>query len=275
MRPIKSFISSFLLALCSLLFAPCSLLFAQQVELGASLGGASYQGDLNLYNPVKISGISAGAFAKLNFDPHWGLGFHYNFGQIKADDAKSNNLQFNDRNLSFYTSLSELSLLVDFNLFDLLSYSRKGKMTPYLFAGVGIILFNPKATYNGNDIELKPLTTEGQAKPYKGYAPTFPYGAGVKYRLKDNMTIFSEIGYRTPYTDYIDDVSGVYASSSAFTNSSNASLSKALSDRSGEITGTYLGNPGTQRGDFRKRDNYMFVGIGISYTFVSQKCFTF
>ena len=41
-----------------------------------------------------------------------------------------------------------------------------------------------------------------------------------------------------------------------------------LSDRSaGKI-----GVPGTQRGDFRKKDSYLFVGITLSYTFVSQKC---
>ncbi len=275
MRSIKLFICSLCFALCALLLAPCSLLLAQQAEFGLNLGGASYLGDLNQYNPVKISGISGGAFAKLNFDPHWGLGLHYNFGKVKADDAKSANLQFNDRNLSFSTPLSEVSLLVDFNLFDLLSYTRKGRITPYLFAGFGILLFNPTTSYNGNEVRLKDFTTEGQSEPYKGYALTFPYGAGVRYKLMDNWTVFSQIGYRTPLTDYIDDVSLVYVAPTAFTNSIDPNLSRALADRSGEITGVYLGTPGTQRGDFRKRDNYMFVGIGISYTFVSQKCFTF
>jgi hypothetical protein len=50
-------------------------------------------------------------------------------------------------------------------------------------------------------------------------------------------------------------------------------MQQILSDRSGEVTGIYTGVPNTQRGDFRKRDTYMFVGIGITYTFVSQKCF--
>jgi opacity protein-like surface antigen len=268
MRSVRFFI-------CVLLFAPCSLLFAQQAELGLSLGGASYIGDLNPYNPLKVSGPAAGVYAKLNFDPHWGLGIHYNYGKVKADDAKSNNLQFNDRNLSFSTPLSEVSLLLDFNLFDLLSYTRKGRFTPYLFAGIGAVIYNPSTIYNGDKVQLKDLVTEGQAEPYKGTTITFPYGAGIKYKLRNNWTIFSQIGYRTPLTDYIDDVSGVYAAPSAYVNSRDFTLSNALGDRSGEINGVYLGSPGTQRGDFRKRDTYMFVGIGISYTFVSQKCFTF
>jgi len=238
--------------------------FAQQLEVGLNVGGASYLGDLNQYNPVKISGLSGGVFAKVNFNPHLGVGVHYNFGRVAADDAKSDYEQFRDRNLKFVTPLHEISFLLDFNLFDLTAYNRSTRFTPYLFVGFGTVIFNPRTTYNGKTYKLRELTTEGQAHTYKNYALTFPYGAGVKYKLKNNWTIFSQIGYRSPQTDYIDDVSGVYPDEPGF-----------LSDRSGETTNVYLGTPGTQRGDFRKRDNYMFVGIGISYTFVSQKCFTF
>lgn len=248
---------------------------AQQIEVGISAGGASYLGDLNQYDPVKISGLSAGAYFKLNFDPHWGLGLHYNYGKIKATDSHSGNEQFRDRNLSFYTPLNEVSLLLDFNLFDLYSYGPKRRFTPYIFTGIGAVMFEPKTKYKGEEFLLKNYSTEGQSKIYKGYAITIPYGFGARYKIKDNLTIFSQIGYRSPLTDYIDDVSGVYPTASQLDNSASPGLSRALSDRSGEETGVYLGAPGTQRGDFRKRDNYMFVGIGISYTFVSQKCFTF
>jgi hypothetical protein len=251
--------------------------FAQQVEVGINAGGASYLGDLNQYNPVKISGISAGAFVKLNFDPHWGLGLNYNYGKVKAADSESSNEQFRDRNLSFYTPLNEVSLLLDFNLFDLYSYGPKRRFTPYIFLGVGAVLFNPKAKLNGKEYALREYSTEGQSEVYKNYTITIPYGVGARYKVKEHWTIFSQIGYRSPLTDYIDDVSGLYPQPNSWTGTSaaNPSVSRALADRSGELTGVNLGQPGTQRGDFRKRDNYMFVGIGISYTFVSQKCFTF
>jgi hypothetical protein len=271
MRPIKLFIFINLL-----LFAPCTMLFAQQVEVGAHLGGAAYLGDLNQYDPVKISGVAGGAFVKLNFNPHWGLGLNYNYGKIKGNDAHSDDQQFRDRNLSFSTPLHEVSLLVDFNLFDLYAYNRKGRITPYIYLGVGGLIFNPKAKYKGDEYHLRDYTTEGQATPYKPYTIIIPYGVGVKYRLKNNWTVFSQIGYRTAFTDYIDDVSGLYAPSTAWpATGQSAAMSRILADRSGEVTGINRGIAGTQRGDFRKRDHYMFVGIGISYTFVSQKCFTF
>lgn len=262
------------LLLITLLINSSPFLFAQQLEIGGNVGGAGYLGDFNQYNPLKISGLSAGVFVKTNFNPHWGLGLNYHLGSIKGDDARSSYNQYRDRNLSFKTKLHELSMLVDFNLFDLYAYNRKGKITPYLFAGIGAVLYNPTTIYQGSKYDLRDYTTEGQSEPYREYVVTFPYGAGVKYKFNSSWTLFAQAGYRTPLTDFIDDVSGSYAPASAWTGS-NAPISRALSDRSGENTGIYLGEPGTQRGDFRKRDTYLFVGIGISYTFVSQKCFTF
>ncbi|RZL45308.1 MAG: hypothetical protein EOP00_17740 [Pedobacter sp.] len=246
--------------------------FAQQVEVGLNAGGASYLGDLNQNNPVKISGISAGAFIKLNFDPYWAVGLHYNYGKIKGADSLSSNAQLNDRNLSFYTPLNEASLLLHFNFFDLFTAGTRKRFTPYIFAGVGVVNFEPKTKYMGKEYLMRLYNTEGQSENYKSYAITIPYGGGIKYKKTESLSFFAQIGYRTPLTDYLDDVSGVYPSRNSWPNGGMGSI---LSDRSGEKTGVYLGDPGTQRGDFRKRDNYMFVGIGISYTFVSQKCFTF
>lgn len=251
------------------------LAYGQRVEIGIHGGAAAYLGDLNQYNPAKLSGSSAGAYVKLNFNPRWGLGLNYNYGKIKGFDSQSTNAQLQERNLSFHTPLNEISLLADFNFFDLYSDGSKRKFTPYLFAGIGTVVFNPKTYYNGIEYQLRFFNTEGQAETYKQYALTIPYGAGVRYKFTERWQLYSQIGYRTALTDYLDDVSGVYPSVDAWKNASSPSLSKSLSDRSGEKNGVYIGAPGSQRGDFRKRDTYMFVGIGISYTFVSQKCFTF
>lgn len=268
---------SYRMILSAFLFALFTLVVrAQRVEIGVNAGGASYLGDLNPYHPLKISGLSAGVFGKYNFNRYLGLGLHYNYGKVEANDARSNYEQFRDRNLSFENGLHEISFIFDFNLFDLTPhYRKKTNFTPYIFLGLGMVMFEPKTTFRGEEYKLRGYRTEGQAEIYKGFAPTFPYGVGIKYKLKESWTLFSQIGYRTPLTDYIDDVSGVYPDRSFFFNPNVPSASQSLSDRSGEHTGVYLGEPGTQRGDFRKRDHYMFVGIGISYTFVSPKCFNF
>lgn len=261
----------------ALLFAVFSTMFtikteAQVWELGFQVGGAGYMGDLNPTNPLKISGHSAGLFVRANLDPNWGLSLNYTNGSIAARDSKSSNIQFQKRNLSFSNNLNELSLLVDFNFFDYFAGGGFRSFSPYLYTGIAGVIFNPTTEYNGVKYELPLYQTE--TKAYKTYALALPLGIGVKYRVGENWSLVGNIGYRTAYTDYLDDVSGNYPDPADYSNDpSIKSIQIALSDRSGELGGQIIGAKGVQRGDFRKRDTYMFVGIGITYTFVSQKCF--
>jgi len=243
---------------------------AQVFEIGAVAGGAGYLGDLNQNKPLKISGISAGVFVKANINPYWAFGLHYTYGKIKADDTKSDNEDFRNRRLRFYTPLNEVSLQVDFNFFEYFAGGGTRNFSPYIFTGIGGVLFNPKIKDGGTTYRLREFQTEDQSVLYKNYSLVIPYGVGMKVKLKENWGLLTQIGYRTAYTDYLDDVSGNYYTLSS-TWSKDANL-VALRDRFANPSGQ---PSGTQRGDFRKRDTYMFVGIGISYTFVSQKCYTF
>jgi hypothetical protein len=255
---------------------------AQTMELGVVGGGAGYMGDLNQTKPLKISGMSAGAYVKMNFDRYWGLGIHYNFGKIKANDLSSDNAQFRDRGLNFKTSLNEISLQVDFNFLDYFAGGGTKRFTPYIFTGIGGVFFIPKGYYTqlaelgDQEYNLRFYRTEGQNEPYKNYALTVPYGVGFKVRLKENWGLFSQIGYRSAFTDYLDDVSGKYPGADNPPADGDRGLMLSDPNRGPLVSGIPRRTlSGTQRGDFRKRDTYMFVGIGISYTFVSQKCYTF
>ena len=242
---------------------------AQTWELGGFLGGSAYMGDLNPNNPVKLSGIAAGALVQRNFDGYISAKLNYTYGQISANDANSGSQQFRDRNLSFTTQLNELALIGEFNFMKYIPEAGENRYTPFLYAGIGVVNYNPQATYMGQVYDLRPLTTEGQSKPYSRMAMTIPYGVGFKYNFSGTWNIIADIGYRKPNTDYLDDVSGNYAIKSKLPND----LSRALSDRSGENTGVYIGIPGTQRGDLQKRDTYMFVGFTLTFTFVTSKCY--
>jgi hypothetical protein len=238
-------------------------------EIGGGIGGAGYMGEFNLNNPLKFSGINANLFAKKNVNGMFGVRFNYSYGQIKGDDAKSENLQEINRNLNFQTSINEVAALMDFNLFEFNAGGDFGKtFTPYIFTGVAAFHFNPKASYNGQTYNLAGFTTEGQAMPYKKFAISIPYGIGMKYNYKGAWSIFSELGYRTAFTDYIDDVSGRYPASPTLVGSGLNVIN--LSDPSINQIGVY----DLQRGDFRKRDTYLFVSVGISFTFVNSKCFS-
>jgi hypothetical protein len=242
---------------------------AQTWELGGAAGGAGYMGDLNPNNPVKISGISAGAFVARNFNRYLSLKLSYTYGKIGAADSNSSNPQLRDRNLSFTDNLNEVSLVSEFNFMDYLAGVSKNRYTPFVYFGIGIVGYNPQAVYMGHTYDLRPLMTEGETKPYSKTAISTPYGAGIKYNINGYWNIIADIGYRQPNTDYLDDVNGIYPNPGKLPND----LSRILSDRSGEKTGVYIGTPGSQRGDGRGRDTYMFIQVGISYTFVTQKCY--
>lgn len=242
---------------------------AQTWEIGGFAGGSAYMGDLNPHNPLKVSGIALGGFVKRNFDGYLSAKLNYTFGQIRGADSTSNNAQFRARNLSFVTQLNELSLIGEFNFLKYIPEAGQNKYTPFIYLGVGIVGYNPQANYQGRTYDLRPLTTEGQSKPYGKTAISIPYGIGLKYNFSGKWNLIADIGYRHPTTDYLDDVSGYYPDPNKLPND----LARTLSDRSGENTGVFTGTPNSQRGDLRPKDTYMYVGFSISFTFVTSKCY--
>jgi len=245
---------------------------AQTWEIGGFLGSSGYMGDINPIRPQKFTDFAHGAQFKRNFDGYWSAKLAYMSGKIQGDDAKSTNPYQRDRNLNFYSKVSELSMQVEFNFFkylagDMYSYGNK-RFSPYLFTGVATLSFEPMTEYVGDEVSLRLAETE--AVTYKNRAISVPYGLGVKYNIGGNFNIIGEIGYRTAFTDYLDDISGRYPDYGAIPL--KTPISQELSDRS---FFPKIGTPGTQRGDFRPHDTYMFAGITLSFTFVPIQCPTF
>ena len=255
-------------AIILLIFVSCSVR-AQTWELGGSIGAAGYMGDLNPTNPAKFSGTSLAGYVKRNFNGYLSSKINYTYAKIGAADSTSSNQQFRDRNLSFTSFVKELAVIGEFNFMNYIPDVTRNRYTPYIFLGVGVMGFNPQATYNGQVYDLQSLRTEGQAKPYPKTVLTIPFGAGFKYNFSGKWTIMADAGYRQPNTDYLDDVSGVYPNPATLPNN----LSRTLSDRSGKKTGVYIAAPGAQRGDGRTHDTYFFMQFTLAFTFVTQKCY--
>jgi opacity protein-like surface antigen len=245
---------------------------AQTWEFGGFLGGAGYMGDINPVKPYKLTDPAFGVQIKRNFDEYWSAKLNFMQGNVQGSDARSSNAFQLARNLDFNSPVSELSMQIEMNLFKYMAGAYFGyairKFSPYLFTGIASFSYNPLTNYNGEDVELRLVQTENVA--YKKSAISVPYGAGIKYNFSGHWTLLAEIGYRTAFTDYLDDISGRYID---FTVEAPASsLTNILADRS---IAPKIGTPGTQRGDFRPRDTYMFAGVGLTYTFISFKCPTF
>lgn len=252
----------------TLLLFISTLLKAQSWEIGAFGGGTAYQGDLNPRDPLKITNMALGGYVKRNFNGYFSAKLNYGHGKIRANDSESSNQQFRDRNLSFFSGLDELSVIGEFNFFNYVPEIGKNRFSPYIFLGIGLLSFNPQASYMDNVYELNLYGTEGQQQPYRRSLMAIPYGAGLKYNFFDKWSMGGELGFRSVNTDFLDDVSGVYPNKTTLPND----ISLALSDRSGENSGIYLGVNGSQRGDFKNKDSYVFVGFTLSYTFITRDC---
>ncbi|MFD2147577.1 DUF6089 family protein [Mucilaginibacter antarcticus] len=103
---------------------------AQTWEIGGNFGGAGYMGDLNQHNPFKFSGLGGGIFVKRNFNPYWGLKAAYNYSIIQGADSLSSNAQDRNRNLSFKTSMTEASLMGEFNFWSMCPLYQKICLRP-------------------------------------------------------------------------------------------------------------------------------------------------
>lgn len=253
---------------------------AQFHEIGVWGGGANYYGDLNPTFNWKYVGPAGGAFYRYNINKRLAAKGMVSFGQVAADDAGSSLARSRQRNLSFRSYVADLCATFEFNFFKYNKNNpKKNGWTPYIATGVGMFFFNPEAQYKGKWYYLQPLGTEGQndasysgVKKYKLYSFEIPLEFGFKVHLKKNWNINAFMSFRETFTDYLDDVSGNYPSSASLPGGSRG-IAAVFSDRSGEVNGgEKTGKPGYQRGESAQKDQYVFVGIAISYTFMSLRC---
>jgi len=254
-----------------------TLSFSQIHEIGAQAGFANYFGDLN-YNASFRSIRPMGAlFYRTNFDTRWALKSSISYGQLTFDDKDSKNAFNRQRNLHFRTNVFELAVMAELNFLDFNKKKKKQNWSPYFTIGVAMFYFNPEAKLNNQWYYLQPLGTEGQNDPsysdkkkYSLFNFAIPVGGGFKYSIGKhwNIGIFGEL--RVTFTDYLDDVGGVYASPLSLPDGSKG-VAYLLADRSGEV-GSSIGNPGNQRASSNKADFYMFAGFSVSYTIFQLRC---
>ncbi|MGB3077193.1 MAG: DUF6089 family protein [Chitinophagales bacterium] len=187
-------------------------------------------------------------------------------------------------NLSFHSQLIEGAITGELNLKHFEPGSMRYRFAPYVLAGIGMIYFNPKASYNGALVALQPLHTEGQGfdsvdiKPYSLIQPVFPVGVGLRYNISKSFVFGFEFRNYFTLTDYIDDVSTSYVSqnqfSKHFSDQEVASLAYELSMRADEKDpeGFYqdVTAPGQQRGDANK-DQYFTTQFSISYILFNNR----
>jgi len=244
--------------------------FGQDLSIGFFGGKSSYLGEMQYeYFNRDESKLALGGSITANFSDHFGLKAEYIHSTISGNDANLVEPELKARNLHFETSLQEISLIMEITLAKFGKNQNKPLARTYLFGGVGGLLFNPRANYNGELVDLRPLATEGQLLDpkigtYSNTTLVYPFGIGFQIHFTQRLSIGTELKLRYNKTDYLDDISGAYPDIKALAASNPTAA--ALSFRTPELYENYDHNPvGELRGDDKKYDQYFFFGGTVSY----------
>jgi hypothetical protein len=257
------------------------------------LGGRDKQGttfgpaDLNL-TQTRTS-ITVGARYKL--EKNINVTANFSYLTVRGDDAITEEKARNNRNLNFRSNIFELSSRIEYGWQSTKrgtsrygirqTYGKLKNITHsiYGFLGVGVFFFNPEGRRaDGSYVGLYALHTEGQGLPggpsqYGRFQFSIPFGGYYKLTFNKIMSVGLEINYRKTFTDYIDDVGGVYYDKRALEEAYGAE-SAAMADPSlgiipGATTPDTYGNP-AKRGDSHK-DAFFSVELTAAYIFKQQK----
>jgi hypothetical protein len=188
-------------------------------DLGGSAGeGKAFVKDLDL----PLTKFSKGLYLTYSPVEFIGIRLAANLGYLEGNDAEApakggEEMDRLERNLHFKTKISEVYAAVEiYPTYFLEQYEGlKGKLRPYLLAGVGMFHFNPEVQdVDGKWVNTQPLSLEGQgfaaypdSKPYKLTQKNVLAGLGFKYYFSENFYTGFEILHRKLFTDYVDDVS--------------------------------------------------------------------
>ncbi|CAN5489478.1 hypothetical protein BH10BAC1_BH10BAC1_13410 [soil metagenome] len=273
-------------------------------EFIVGLGAANFLGELGGANQIgtffvrdlefKATRPSAQVAIRYKFNNRFAVkgGLYYQL--LNGSDKLTKEPYRNNRNLSFRSNVFELSGQLEFFITKEQQGARykiknaKGTKNydfqAYLFLGAGGFFYNPQAKYHGNWVNLQPLGTEGQGsvggpKKYSRVSFCIPYGIGVKEAITKEWSIGVEIGMRKTFTDYIDDVSGLYFDNSVI-RADRGDMAADLADPSllnypeslgGNSSGATQTAAGQVRGHSNHKDAYMFLNLTASYKIPAKR----
>ncbi len=260
-----------------------------RTELTVGLGISNFLGELGGRDRVGAPFLWDLEFSQtkpaLNFGVRYFLAERFSmrggltYGVLAGNDNLTQEVYRQNRNLSFRSDLFEGQLVFEVHPFiEELGHmhslrgvkgDKSSRMGLYAFAGISSFYFDPKAVVAGEWVQLQPLSTEGQGlsddapAPYKRVGIGIPIGFGIRKAVVKQVTIGLELQYTKTFTDYIDDVSGVYYDNAELA-ASRGPLAAFLADPNlGQVPGQT--NAGAQRGDPDDNDAYLFLKFQVHY----------
>lgn len=204
--------------LCLIITGYC---FSQETrgknEIGIQVGGMYYMGDLtpDFGGSLKTGKPAFGIYYNRNLNSYFSLRANLVTGHLMGDDSMYASPAYKrKRNFRFNTPVTELSVLGQFDVFGTNGTIPPTKISPYLFAGVGVSFLNIQRDWSRIDtnmIHTGSSTLAGLTKDKNTELPKrlliIPVGAGIKYHAWPRIALTAEANYRVTFTDYLDGFS--------------------------------------------------------------------
>ena len=294
-----------LILFTGLLFLSAAGFSQYRMDFGLKLGGTNYLGEMgglqedgkDFIADIKLQATrpAIGAFISYELSPQFFVGGSITYGRIMGADSLSEAGARYTRNLHFRNDIFEVAVRGELTLLDVFDITTKSWLKTHLraygYLGIAGYYHNPKAQffydenlhdpslqqYDNQWVKLAPLKTEGQEVAYRNIGFSIPHGVGVAITHNKRYRIGFEIGWRTTFTDYLDDASTVFANPTLMKEEGNH-LGAAMSNRTYEKfdyhpNGYKHGDfaAGAIRGDPTDNDTYIFSTINLSYVIKGQR----
>lgn len=231
-------------------------------DVGINFGGTGFLGDIGGTSEVakgflgdivlKQTNITTGIYGRYKINSKIHINSGINYVKISGDDANSAGPRA-WRNLRFQNQLFELNSCLEYTFFRINDLGGTGRyrtsLNLYAFVGGSVFYHNPKGAFleNANSPikeweSLRPLKTEGQETPYSSISFSTPYGLGAIIKTATFYKFGIYFRYMKNYTDYLDDISTVYAHNASEGNIANQY--NGPEEQTGSFaTGQIRGNP--------------------------------
>ncbi len=240
---------------------------AQIIEVGASAGLSYYMGDVNTNKPFNQSKLGFGAVVRYYDNSRWAFRLAYSNLQLDGNDEKADCRP--DRGLSFHTNVHDFALVAEFNFWDYFTGSKRSYLSPYLFGGLSVFLFNPTADDGTElcnvltDVDYEVVKANGENK-YNTMAASIPFGIGMKLSLSEHIGMAFEWRMDYTFTDWLDDCHAYYPTYNGDESYVQYSDPTGLTDNGlGGNNQKYI-----QRGNPQTNDWFGYLNVSLTYKFV-------
>ena len=184
-------------------------IFAQNWEVGTTLGGSLYNGDIDVTAVTAVNEIrfGGGIFVRYHVNNWFGLRVQASAGTLFADEKKFGTSEWKTRRgYSFSSPIYEIAILPQVHPF------RLGNFEPFVYLGLAGASFDPTTQYNEPnptadlDHNVQERIAIDKAATFSRTTLSIPVGGGIQWFINDRFAVGAEFGGRKTFSDYLDKI---------------------------------------------------------------------